>query len=219
MGFFNFLKAKKAQKNEEQLDTGQGFEQLPPLPLENELYSELPNLPEAPETPGLPELDLPQPLKGLGEFDFQEGIGEEAEKKMMPALPSAGDRQRQQPIEPLIPEWPKPAATKMPEMPAMVEHTNENPWGIPKEVPELNMPEPGPRQGEGGHSINKNNFFLRSEDFKMIVEDIDTIVRVQKKHHKLNGIKKDENAQYEHMSFLIEDAQRKLMHVDKTLFE
>ncbi len=206
MGFLDFLKAKKGQKKEE-FESSANFEQLPPLSTENELYSELPNLPEAPETPGLPEIELPPPLKGLGDFDFPEGMGGETGKK--PALaetPEANAQynpNRYKPSEEqLIPKWPKAAELKLPELPA----------------PELKMPEPHPDAWSGLIS-HRNNFFLTAEDFRMIENSIDAIIRIQKKHHRLTDIKKEENSHYEHVSFAIEEMQRKLMHVDRTLFE
>ena len=228
MGFLDFLKAKKGSKKEESFESSANFEQLPPLSTENELYSELPNLPEAPETQGLPEIELPPPLKGLGDFDFPEGMGGETGKKpsqrfaeMPRAMPQYNPNQNMPAVEPLIPEWPKVAEPKLPELPAMHEYTEEKPWDrIPAEVPELQLPETEPQPGFGGSLIShKNSFFLKSNDFRRVRDDIDTIIRVQKKHHKLTDIKKEENAQFEHMSFIIEDAQRKLMHVDRTLFE
>lgn len=206
MGFLDFLKAKKGGKEKERLGTAQDFQQLPPLPNDSEMYSELPSLPEAPETPGLPEIELPTPLKGLEGFDFPEGMGEEAGKK-----PAA---------EPLIPEWPRTAETKLPELPAMPEQPEEKPWeNIPVDVPELRMPEPEEQPLGGSLVSHKSGFFLKAEDFRRVKDDIDAMIRVQKKHHKLTDIKKEENLHYEQMSGIIEDMQRKLMHVDRTLFE
>ncbi len=241
MGFLNFLKAKKGPKKEETPESSANFEQLPPLSTESELYSELPNLPEAPETPGFPEIELPPPLKGLDDFEFPEGMGGETGNKptqgfaeiqpvakygqykptaeQIGASPIAHSAHRG--IEPLIPEWPKAAEPKLPDLPAIPEAPEGKPWeNIPADVPELQISGPKPKPGFGGNLIShKNSFFLKAEDFRMISDDIDSIIRSQKKHHKLTDIKKEENAQFERMSFIIEDAQRKLMHVDRTLFE
>ena len=240
MGFLDFLKAKKGGEKAEHLGTAQDFQQLPPLPNDSEMYSELPNLPEAPETAGLPEIELPPPLKGLEGFDFPEGMGEEAGKRpsqRFAEITSPGSRYKtavaeqigQRPIahsshrgiEPLIPEWPRAAEAKLPELPAMPEQPEEKPWeNIPVDVPELRMPEPEHQPGFGGGFVShKNGFFLKAEDFMRVKGNIDAMVRVQKKHHKLTYIKKEENSHYEQMSGIIEDAQRKLMHVDRTLFE
>lgn len=235
LGFLNFLKAKKGPKKEETPESSANFEQLPPLSTESELYSELPNLPEAPETPGFPEIELPPPLKGLGDFDFPEGMGGETGKEPTQRFAEIKPASHRG-IEPLIPEWPKAAEPKLPDLPAMPEAQEEKPWeNTPANVPELQLqigsgrlqippsgivPVPEPKHNFGGNLIShKNSFFLKADDFRMISEDIDTIIRSQKKHHKLTDIKKEENAQFERMSFIIEDAQRKLMHVDRTLFE
>ena len=223
MGFLGFLKAKKGPKKEEAFESSANFGQLPQLSTENELYSELPNLPEAPETQGFPEIELPPPLKGLGDFDFPEGMGGETGKRPAQRLAEMPkDMPQYNPaVEPLIPEWPKANEPKLPELPAMPETTGQKPWdNIPAEVPELQLPAPESTHNMAGSLIShKNSFFLKSDDFSMVRDDIDAIIRVQKKHHKLTDIKKEENAQFEHMSFIIEDAQRKLMHVDRTLFE
>lgn len=219
MGFLSFLKAKKGGKKEE-FESQASFGQLPPLSSESELYSELPNLPEAPETQGLPEIELPPPLKGLGGFDFPEGMGEEAGKGRLAEVPEAVARYKTASAEPLIPEWPRASEAKLPDLPAMPEAQEEKPWeNAPADVPELQM-QIGPKPGFRGSLVShKNSFFLKSDDFRTVKSDIDDIIRAQKKHHKLTGIKKEENAQFEHMSVIIEDAQRKLMHLDRTLFE
>lgn len=220
LGFLSFLKAKKGGKKEE-FESQASFGQLPPLSSESELYSELPSLPEAPETPGLPEIELPPPLKGLGDLDFPEGAGMAPAQETAEAKPAAKYGR----YEPLMPAWPKPEEPKpqsgiVPDLPAMPEAQEEKPWeNAPAEVPELQM-RIGPEQDFKGSLVShKNSFFLKSDDFRTVKSDIDDIIRAQKKHHKLTDIKKEENAQFEHMSAIIEDAQRKLMHLDRTLFE
>lgn len=217
MGFFDFLKARKGQKQGE-FESPANFGQLPPLSSESELYSELPSLPEAPETSGFPEIELPPPLKGLEGFDFPEGTGIKPAQETAEIQPAAKYGQ----YKPLIPAWPKSEEPKLPDLPAMPEATEGKPWEntAPAEVPELQLPEPEPKPDFGGSLIShKNSFFLKSDDFRTVKDDIDDIIRIQKKHHKLTDIKKEENAQFEHMSIIIEDAQRKLMHLDRTLFE
>lgn len=216
MGFFDFLKAKKGQKQEE-FESQANFGQLPPLSSESELYSELPSLPEAPETSGFPEIELPPPLKGLEGFDFPEVKDVKAAQETAEIQPAAKYGQ----YKPLIPAWPKSEEPKLPDLPAMPEATEEKPWeNTHAEVPELQMQETEPIHDFRGSLIShKNSFFLKSDDFRTVKSDIDDIIRIQKKHHKLTDIKKEENAQFEHMSIIIEDAQRKLMHLDRTLFE
>ena len=123
--------------------------------------------------------------------------------------------------EPLIPEWPRASETKLPELPTMPEQQpEEKPWeNIPVDVPELSMHELENQPFVGSLVSHKSGFFLKAEDFRMVKDDIDAMIRAQKKHHRLTDIKKEENSQYEQMSFMIEDAQRKLMYVDRTLFE
>ena len=171
----------------------------------------------------LPEIELPPPLKGLEGFDFPEGMGEETDKgqaQRLAGIPSSGTKYKKAPVEQLIPEWPRAAEAKLPELPAMPEQPEKKPWENTTEFPELMMPEPEHKPGLGGSLVShKNGFFLKAEDFRMVKDDIDTIIRVQKKHHKLTDIKKEESVEYDKMNVVVEDIQRKLMQVDKTLFE
>ncbi len=224
MGFFNFLKAKKGPKQEEMPGLQEGFGRLPPLSSESELYSELPNLPEAPETSGLPEIELPPPLKGLGDLDFPEGLGNNSGHEFGTIQPPKDYRQGRAPVEPLIPSWPKSEETKLqngivPDLPSMPEAPEKKPWEntTPADVPELMLPEPKPNIGN--LISHKNSFFLKAEDFRMVRDNIEAVIKAQKKHHRLTDIKKEENAHFEQISAIIEDAQRKLMHIDRTLFE
>ena len=213
MGFLNFLKPKKGQKADEM-----PTDQLPPLSGGPELYSELPTLPEAPEMPNLPEIEFPQPLRGF----------EEPEK--------AEARERPQPYQtstetvPLMPDWPKMGqqeTEKMPELPKftqkdIVEDSPAKWLNIPPEVPQLKPFNPKPDYNESPISrlvAQNNSFFLRAEDFRMVQESFDKMLKVQKKHHSLTEIKKEENAQYERINALTEEVQRKLTHIDRTLFE
>ncbi len=191
---------------------------MPLLSGEAELYSELPNLPEAPETAGFPETELPEPaVNGMDELELPE-IKEEGQ----PANQSAKTK-------PILPYWPGPEAAsheKIPELPKLsaediTEEKPENWLNIPADVPQLKLFGPEPEENPvTGRLVNQNNaFFLRAEDFRMARNSLDKIAKAQKKHHSLSDLKKEENAQYERINVLTEDAQRKLMRIDRTLFE
>jgi len=149
-------------------------------------------------------------------------MSEETDKgqaRGLAGIPSS-DAKYKTAAEPLIPEWPRAAESKLPELPATPEQPEEKPWeNIPVDVPELRMPEPE-EQPLGGRLVShKNGFFLKAEDYRMVKGDIEAMIRLQRKHHRLTDIKKEENSQYEQMSGIVEDMQRKLMHIDRTLFE
>ena len=219
MGFLDFLKPKKGKRTDTSMPADKNIQGFPPLPNEQELYSELPNLPEAPEASGLPEIELPQ-LKGLGEFDFPKEIDDDMKKK-------EEDMPKEE--ESLFPNWPqmpKRAEMKFPELPKLQAMETEEPmeketpWTMtPAEVPAAMqfMPE---QTDTGGKFITYNNeFFLKAEDFRMVRNNLDSISKTQKKHHKLTEIRKEETIQYDNINSSVEDMQRKLMRIDKTLFE
>lgn len=193
MGFLNFLKPKKGLQKEETGVPGTDFQEQPQFPSESELYSELPNLPEAPETSSLPEIDLPQWPKNM-------------------TIP------REEP-EPLLPNWPPASTPTFPELPTeKPEHESPAPWlklenDSPEQLPaEETAPSFASYSGNG-------RLFLKADDFHMIKGNMDDMIRIQRKHHKLTGLKKEENQHYDSINVAIEDAQRKLMHVDRILFE
>lgn len=179
MGFFK----KKEPKNEAPSD-------MPSFSEEPELYSELPNLPEAPSD--LPEIELPL-------FD-------------QPEEPKAGP--------PASPEWHKPVPEPVPEPPKQ-EEPPKNWLSIPSEVPELKPFQPEVQEHlPSGSLVSQNNaFFLSVEDFRMTRDNLDKMLRMHKKHHVLTDVKKEENIQYERINTLVEDVQRKLMHMDRILFD
>ena len=221
MGFLDFLKPKKGKRADISMPADQNMQGLPPMPNEQELYSELPNLPEAPEASGLPEIELPQ-LKGLGEFDFPKEMDEDMAKKEE-GMP----KEKEESLFPNWPQMPKRAEMKfqdLPKLPSMITEEpmeKETPWTMtPAEVPAAMPFMPEQKTGIGGKLITHNNeFFLKAEDFRMVRNNLDSISKTQKKHHRLTEIRKEETIQYDNINSSVEDMQRKLMHIDKTLFE
>ena len=223
MGFFDILKPKKAQKIEQpQPDTSFSQPQQQNSN-EPELYSELPNLPEAPETSSIPDIDLPPPMKGFEDFSLPEA------PSMRPGSPvdeDDGDNQS----KPLLPNWPesaRPAEGDLPELPKApaaedTELTEEQQtwFGFDKNGQDTKPVLQESEIEEHGKLISINNsFFMKAYDFRRVRDNFDYILRTQKKHHRLTDIKKDENLEYDKMNALVEDIQRKLMQIDKTLFE
>lgn len=216
MGFLNFLKPKK-RKGEEPL----AAPELPPLPAEGELYSELPSLPEAPETSGLPEMELP-PLKGLDGFELPEmEAGTKEAESLFKEWPKASkpEAKAQKIEQPELPEIPELPPFKLEDEQPLPQQLLPRPvTEAPAEMPEARpfMPEHEPI----GKLISRDNkFFMSASDFRIMRESLEQMSRTQKKHHKLTEIKKEESQHYEHLNMLAEDMQRKLMLIDRTLFE
>ena len=226
MGFLGFLKPKKGMKGAEQSVS----QQLPPLPSESDFYSELPTLPEAPEMPELPEIELPQPTKDMEDLSEELAMPQNS-SKYSTTTEKTNEKWLKSPED--MPEETKvqnSQAESAQFYQADKKPTSEpEPWlNIPSEVPELKpfqQPEEHEEesfgsQSETGHLISKDNaFFLRAEDFRMVRSNLDKIVKANKKHHTLTDLKKEEGAHYERIDTLSDEMQRKLTHIDKTLFD
>ena len=221
MGFLNFLKPKKVQKSDQpQLEMPfqqpQGGQSNGP-----ELYSELPNLPEAPESANVPEIALPQ-MQGFEDFSLPEaplGANPEAQK------PDENSKAREAPA-PLLPDWPDTGKTEGNELPELAKtptggENEQPPWFSFQQASQETKPILKETETEErGKLININNsFFMKANDYRRVKDSFEHILRMQKKHHRLTDIKKEENVEYDKMNALVEDIQRKLMQVDKTLFE
>jgi len=212
LGILNFLKQKKSQDSKDDFSSLGDFDTPPPMPESGqdqpqgshgnrELYAELPNLPEAPDIPGLPEIELPPlPKENSSAFSENKEVGT-AEH-----------------VEPLLPNWPKMRQEEVnlpvdvPDMFAGIDK------GASVDIPEAKPYAPENKE-TSGLVCHNNSFFLKAEDFWVIKNSLNALTSAQKKHHKLTEIKKEENLQYEKMNVIVEDMQRKLMHVDRTLFE
>lgn len=257
MGILNFLKPKKSRDAKDDFsslgslgDLG-NIPQMPPVggpeqktyaQSEQELYSELPSLPEAPDTLGLPEIELPPPLKeNLDDSAFSEtktkpwGFGPSPEDNTPVKKPKEifdiGRSRKETPkedyrVEPLLPNWPDTQKddAKMAEVPDLfsIGMDKSGQEETRSDIPELKqfMPRLADATGTGGKLVSHNNsFFLKADDFRVIQNNLNELTGTQKKHHKLTEIKKEENLQYEKMNAMVEDMQRKLTHIDRTLFE
>ncbi len=229
MGFLGFLKPKRKEKGSEHAVS----QQLPPLPTDSEFYSELPNLPEAPELSGIPDIDLPQPMKG---FDEPEEKPMRRPQMQRPApVPQPDFKEEWLKSQDYLPKEKQDELPELPPVPKMTaadwstpsaQQKNE-PWlNIPSEMPELKPFQPSEEREESydapkeGGTISRNNaFFLNSDDFRMVRNNLDKIAKTQKKHHMLTDLKKEEGGNYDRINSLTEEMQRKLMHIDRTLFE
>ena len=227
MGFMNFLKPKKGVKAGQMQAGMPDMSQLPPLPSDNELYSELPNLPEAPEMSGLPEIELPTPMKGMSDFD-------------MPDMPQDVSMDRSQPLpplppmpqparaQPLMPNWPGETPKKdaqldtLPELPRIPTWNDKADRAEDKPIDWLNLPKEAPEQQMEQESKlirHENGHFLEAKDFQVVTNSLDEISRTPKKHHRLTELRKEESQYYDQLNELAEDLQRTLMHIDRSMFD
>jgi hypothetical protein len=226
VGFLGFLKPKKRGKSEDFLAPApehKGYAQLPPLPSGEDVYSDLPSLPEAPDVPGLSEmnangsgmesegLDLPESSSGMGLKDWGPESSSDTEQEGFPELPKM----------PSVPEDDdKKPNFSLPELPRPKEDSD-----IPDKIPELNHFAPENRydssklRGHGRVITQNDGFYLISHDFKMIVGNINSAIKLHKRHHKLSVIKKEDNKKYEELGSIAEDLERNLMRIDRELFE
>lgn len=71
--------------------------------------------------------------------------------------------------------------------------------------------------------ITHKEIFVRTENFKHVVDNLNSIKKKIKESEnalsRLNDVKNDEDKQYEKWHSQLEEVQRKLMFVDKMLFE
>ena len=221
MGFLNFLKPNKAQKGSKPQLAMPSQQAQESQSNEPELYSELPNLPEAPESANAPEISLPQ-MQGFEDFSLPEApldANQEEQKT------DTGSNTGEAPA-PLLPDWPdtgKPEGSELPEMPKTPsEGEAEQPsWFSFQQTSQETAPAMKGTEGEEhGKLISINNsFFMKANDYRRVKDSFEHILRMQKKHHRLTDIKKEESVEYDKMNVVVEDIQRKLMQVDKTLFE
>jgi len=141
----------------------------------------------------------------------------------LPPLPSYFSMPR---IEP--PSFPSleqelPGPDELPEMPART--GSEGSDEIPSTIPPLEIRgrEFSPsEQREMLHEI-RGPVFVRTDKFKAFLDDIEQIrTRFQEEENiflRINDVKNSEDKAFEGFREIIEDIQRKLVFIDKTLFE
>ncbi|MBI2142371.1 hypothetical protein HYU15_02695 [Candidatus Woesearchaeota archaeon] len=240
MGFLKFL--KKPDAREKDFASGDNELEIPPPPEISSLSSELPSFAgprlESPSIPPLRPLDAsstsgyrqkPVEFQLLEKLPELKPFGYYGQEKKEPALPVAVP-------EPVLQQ----AVERMPE------RISAMPWDSLKHptisAPPTLMPRPAAhdalnasqfepafaREGrtpfvEKAAEIEAQGFdrpvFISSSMFRQIIEDLDAVMEKKALGSGLDGAREAEEREYGKLGSCLEDMQRKLMFVDKSLFE
>ena len=223
MGFFSFIKKDKGK----QLSAPENIE-LPPLPDMNSL----PPLPEGgPELPTPPDMEEPIPEEPAEEktppvVETPEEMAPE-EANMFPEIPL------EEPVEeipekiPSLEEIPE-APPEMPEIetpePTIEEPNIEEP--VPSKIPRLEGLEPVPYKEPYEFKLHREArgpIFVKVDMYKEILDDVAGMKQSLKNdeniYARIMDLKTEEDKRFEHIHRTFEDIQRKLMYVDRMLFE
>ena len=226
MGFLKFLKRGKRESLDE-LD-------LPPAPPLLEGFEE--NLPELPELPDFDEkisapehgmegemkFDFPENVPDLGKEDFP-GMNFPDENieggKQLPEFPDFPEFEEKLPVPPVrapMPQAPRPAIPAAPE-----------PQQEPEEEKQGFAPE-FPRMGRRlfAHEKRKEipkTIYVRVDNFKATLGSINLVRSDLRKSEealmKLENIKNSKDKSFDKVRASLDDLQKKLIFIDKTLFK
>lgn len=205
MGLFKFLQKKEPVSKPLS-------EELPPIPPVRgpETPQKSPQL-ETSSLPPLPPIsnfsDMPEPPM---DYDFQEQV---PEKTPEPSLPK-------------IKKMPVPKISE-PEIPSPYEleklGEEEEIEEIPSKIPPLEIKSEGYTPKFVKESPKRGPIFIRSDNYKAMLDGIDQFkIKLEEEESiflRLNDLKNSEDKLFETFRESIEDIQRKLLFVDKTLFE
>ena len=233
MGVFDFLKKSKAETAEPGME-------LPPIPRieepgemaeEEEKAFPLPPLPsevpgELPPTPEMEELETPKievPKAQKIERAKPEKIWVEEAEKEMPAP------------RPEFPTISGKAEEFVPEKIPPLEGIPEAPEFKPEEAEEIERPEPEmpsieaetpsvyAEPEEQAKPKKRGPLYIRSDRFKAVIDDIDQIRTKFKEEDdiffRISDIKNSQDQLFEDFRQSLEDIQRKLLFIDRSLFE
>ncbi|MBU0461221.1 MAG: hypothetical protein KJ574_01405 [Nanoarchaeota archaeon] len=237
MGILSFLKKESKSAKKE----------LPPLPDISSLPP-LPDMPEspAPQTPAPPSAseeseslwgpedieseepstfpEMPAEEEALSEEGpmFPDTVEEVPEKipdlEELPEPPSFRPRHEVKEIKPLgFPPVSKSAAPKIP-----------SPSSLPTRIPQLEgfptapfIPPEKPRLVR--QRVAQGPLFVRMDEYKEFLDDIERMRNDFKENEniyvRLNDYRTEQDKHFEKFHEALEDVQRKLLYIDKTLFE
>ncbi|MBI2647297.1 hypothetical protein HYW99_02365 [Candidatus Woesearchaeota archaeon] len=220
MGFLKFLKREKKRGDLEELD-------LPPAPppIEDfEKYMELPDFGEE-KIPGLkeefPEFDFEKKGEdflniGIGEIKPEVSLPEE-EKSLPPQLSEPFKVPEMMPLQPL---------TEVKEEP-VIEEMEETTPEITSEIPKTEL-----YQETGAMPFTQRkelveqdvkSIYVKVDNFKATLGIINIVRNDLKKSDdlfmKLESIKVSKDKNFDRIKFSLEDLQKKLIFIDKTLFK
>ncbi len=171
------------------------------------------------------ELELPElpPIDDLPEFDDLPNLKPDISPK--PAMPKP--MQEEQPIPTMPKLQPRPVVQPMPQL--QPKPIVSGGYSIPKLKPitspetedmneEIRMPPPPKNRP----MINAPSY-IKAENFKEMLGGVqvvkDNLRECDEIFGRLNQIKNDEDKEFEKWRSRLEDLQRKLIYVDKVLFE
>ena len=226
MGFLKFLKREKKQDFDD-------FD-LPPAPPPLEGFEE--SMPEPPELPdfgekisapeykeedfkfNLPEKEEPMPELEDMDLDKELDMGKDFEKEL--AMP---EMEPEEPTEPVqsqrsIPNIPAAQTISAPAMEEHMEEAEEKQAIQDMYSRRLFAHKPHMRQRPTSRSV-----YVRIEDFKAMLGTISIIRNDLRKSEetlvKLETIKNSKDRSFDRIKSHLDDLQKKLIFVDKTLFE
>ncbi|MBI4149006.1 hypothetical protein HY491_01025 [Candidatus Woesearchaeota archaeon] len=193
-----------------------------------------------PVPPPLPELEKPF-------LSLSEPAPEQETQIMRAMLPAPRQMSPVQmgPMQKSDRPQPAPIAPRI-EVPRIRQLVRPSPAPFRPQPPQMQKPMPGPLSGRreapapSAHPEQKRqesplmppmrpdqqmsrSMYVKGDDFREITDNI-TMIRKRLKESdqalvRLNDLKNDQDKLFEHTDGVIEDVQRKLMYVDKVLFE
>jgi hypothetical protein len=210
VGFLSFLHKKKGEQAEDTLE-------MPPIP-SPQGTAEF-DLPSFPEDKGGDDLKLPE-LPDLDSFNDEQSLQSPPDMRG-PSLP-AFDELEQSPAKANLPKPGQPIA-----FPKMIPDSINAPGPEPPYVeqkPQHMMPPPlhhdDPRQFSMPQRLPTGEVFVRGEDFRDILKDVDGMLtgyraRMSAEAKDLKG----EHAPYDKLISSVEDLQRQLIITERMLFD
>lgn len=226
MGFFKFLKRDNKQGNEAELD-------LPPAPpplegFEDDKDANMPEFPQisAPEGDDF-KFDFP-------EYDKMPDMGKDED---MPEFPDLGDLDKEPAPAPNMnmPQAPKmvPAFSQAPPMPKPVPEFNQFPQMPDSNAGAANSSQQDSQSAQPAHQIKHRSagkivrsgesLYVRVDKFKIALDHINVIRSDLRKSEedlvKLESLKHEKDKSFDRFKLSLDDLQKKLIFVDKTLFK
>ncbi|MBI2557860.1 hypothetical protein HYW20_00915 [Candidatus Woesearchaeota archaeon] len=214
MGFLRFLKREKREKEFHELD-------LPPAPPSLEGFED-----DTPKLPDFPDIDEKPDGKDIGpQFNFPE------EGDNLSEFPSLAE------LEETLSPIPPVRAPPAPKLPPLSEPLPEPEQAMIEENPEMQDAMPikdntffreeenilGAKQKPWQAMKSGRTIYLRVDKFRSVLGNINMIRNDLKKSEdalmKLENMKNAEYKSFDKMKSSLEDLQKKITFVDKTLFK
>ncbi len=207
MGFLKFLKRQK--RNDDDLD-------LPPAPPPLEAFDE-------DELPDVAEFGKPSDLEELPNLDFpeEEKIGLDEELPDLPDIPDI-EEERLPDIRPVT------AYSEIPKPPYETPSYTKEPIQI---IPKYTMPKPSKElEQEPKHEKrlfsrmpSEKTVYVKVDNFKSVLGSINMVRSDLRKSEealvKLEGIKSSKDRSLDRAKSSLDDLQRKIVYIEKTLFK